>query len=140
MPASVGGSWGDDDEGCAILHVGMDAFFASVVNSFVGEVSLVAFFPSIFNRNVSDATSSKTAALTVPDDNALAKVVGKVLSASAAFAAAALFNAISAFRAAVFHATGAHSRPTNLRPDLSLHSLYFNLTLTEMTGVELSPP
>ena len=30
VPASVRRSWGDDDEGCTILHVDMDAFFASV--------------------------------------------------------------------------------------------------------------
>ena len=30
VPASVRRGWGDDDEGCSILHVDMDAFFASV--------------------------------------------------------------------------------------------------------------
>ncbi|MDO8120923.1 DNA polymerase IV [Isoptericola sp. b490] len=30
VPASVRRGWGDDDDGCSILHVDMDAFFASV--------------------------------------------------------------------------------------------------------------
>ncbi|MCV2393433.1 DNA polymerase IV [Actinotalea sp. M2MS4P-6] len=30
VPASVRRDWGEDDEGCGILHVDMDAFFASV--------------------------------------------------------------------------------------------------------------
>ena len=30
VPTSVRRSWGDDDDGCTILHVDMDAFFASV--------------------------------------------------------------------------------------------------------------
>ncbi len=30
VPATVRRGWGADDEGCTILHVDMDAFFASV--------------------------------------------------------------------------------------------------------------